>query len=106
MGKAPVSVQPVAMNLLGASMAVALLAATPLTGIAAEIKSPRTATELEREYLACDRKATTRKLSAHEAHACSLIAEALLQSVFEGDSERLLAWWRITRKGPMPATGP
>jgi hypothetical protein len=49
---------------------------------------------LKAEYLACDRAATQAALAAGTAAYCSTVAEELLQRGFEGDFERLLAWWR------------
>ena len=52
---------------------------------------------LKTAYLACDRAATQRRLTTAEAMECSVIAEQLLRSGFNGDLDRLLAWWESAR---------
>ena len=83
-------------------LAVVLLAVTPLGAMPVEVDTSGDIAELKRKYLACDREATTRRLGPGEAQGCSLIAEALLRRGFEGDFERLLAWWRSSRKSTPP----
>jgi hypothetical protein len=53
-------------------------------------------------YLACDHAATQRRLTPAEAMQCSIVAEQLLQRGFDGDLDRLLAWWKPART-PRPS---
>jgi hypothetical protein len=53
---------------------------------------------LKAEYLACDRAATQSRLPPGTAAYCSTVAEELLTRAFEGDFERLVAWWRSERQ--------
>ncbi len=50
--------------------------------------------ELKRVVLRCNRAATQRVLDFSEAAMCSLASETLLQRVFHGDFDALLAWHR------------
>ena len=52
---------------------------------------------LKAEYLACDRASMQTALSPGTAAYCSMVSEALLRRAFDGDHERLLAWWRTER---------
>jgi hypothetical protein len=49
---------------------------------------------LKRQYLECDRQASTQRLDWAAASHCSIVSEQLLQRGFAGDFNRLLAWWR------------
>ena len=105
-GRVGFAMHSVLTNRLGACSGVLvamLLAMAPPSATPAEVPSAGDIAELKRQYLACDRQATTRRLSLGEAHVCSLVAEALLQREFEGDFERLLAWWRSRRQSTSPA---
>ena len=55
---------------------------------------------LKAHYLACDHAATQSVLHPAAAAVCSAVAEALLQRGFDGDLDRLLAWWRAAREAP------
>jgi hypothetical protein len=52
---------------------------------------------LKRQYLECDRQASTQRLDWTTASHCSIVSEQLLQRGFAGDFGRLLAWWREAR---------
>ncbi|HEX2542746.1 MAG TPA: hypothetical protein VHM00_16875 [Caldimonas sp.] len=56
---------------------------------------------LKAEYLACDRASAQAALSAGTAAYCSMVGEELLQRGFEGDFERLIAWWRGARQAQL-----
>ena len=56
-----------------------------------------TPVELKRVYLACEAAAMATRMSGPDAMHCSMVAEALRQQVFDGDIEKLLAWWRTHR---------
>jgi hypothetical protein len=50
--------------------------------------------QIESEYLACERLAATETLGIGTATHCSIVYEAFKARAFDGDFERLLAWWR------------
>jgi hypothetical protein len=52
---------------------------------------------LKRWYLACDRASRRAPLDARTGQACSLAADALMQRGFDGDFQRLIAWWQGAR---------
>ena len=60
--------------------------------------SERPVSLLKAEYLACDRAATESILSPGTAAYCSSVSEELLARGFDGDFERLLAWWRVEKQ--------
>lgn len=61
---------------------------------------------LQEAYLACDRLAVRQRLAPTEAVACSVVGERLLREGFDGDWERLLAWWRQARAADARPAGP
>jgi len=89
-----------------------LLALAALTGGAAEAE-PSTrqaataavaqtpAPALEREYLRCDRAASQYRLTMEAVAYCGAISEELLQREFDGDFDRLLAWWQMAKRAPL-----
>ena len=60
--------------------------------------------ELKRVYLACDRAATRARLDIAAAAGCSEISQELLRRGFGGNSNGLLAWWRV-EKNAMTGAG-
>lgn len=52
---------------------------------------------LKSEYLQCEQVSSQRRLSMHGAAYCSAVGEQLLKRGFDGDLDRLLAWWRAER---------
>jgi hypothetical protein len=66
---------------------------------AAPSRLPSVAT-LKSEYVQCEQVSSQRKLSMHGAAYCSAVAEQLLKRGFDGDLDRLLAWWRAERATP------
>ena len=52
---------------------------------------------LKSVYLACDRAATQVVLDADIFSQCAIIGDELLKRGFDGDFERLLAWWRAEK---------
>jgi hypothetical protein len=74
---------------LGASMAFAQ------TGKADIASAP--IDNLKRVYLACDRAASRQLLDFGTAAHCSMVSEALQQRAFDGNFDRLLAWWRAEK---------
>jgi hypothetical protein len=53
-----------------------------------------TSEQLEAEYLECERSAGDGMLGIDLATHCSIVYEAFKARAFDGDFERLLAWWR------------
>lgn len=53
--------------------------------------------ELKRSYLVCERASMTRILSWAEVAHCSIVYEALKVRAFDGDFEKLRAWWLSQR---------
>ncbi|VTU22441.1 hypothetical protein H6CHR_01789 [Variovorax sp. PBL-H6] len=52
---------------------------------------------LQRTYLECDRVATHTLLDLGSAAHCSMVGEELKHRVFDGDFDRLIAWWRANK---------
>ncbi len=80
--------------LLPALAALLLAAANP----ARSAEAGEVVAALKQAYLACDRRAAQRRLAPAEMQACASIGERLLQQGFDGDWDRLLAWWRVARE--------
>ena len=76
--------------ILGASTALAQADASNLELISVD--------ELKRGYLDCDRTATQQLMAPASAVVCSHVGEALKKRVFDGDFDRLLAWWRTEKQ--------
>ena len=62
------------------------------------LASERPVPLLKAEYLACDRAATRSALPPGAAAYCSSVSEELLERGFDGDFERLIAWWRSEKQ--------
>ena len=48
-------------------------------------------------FLRCDRESRVRMLGFEEGARCAMAWDALLQRVFAGDVDALIAWWRVHR---------
>lgn len=84
---------------------VALLLVPVVVAHAAEpAVEPAGVERLKQDYLACAQSAQTRRLTHPEAAACSQVAEQLLRRAFDGDLDRLLDWWRVSRARVAPAS--
>jgi hypothetical protein len=53
---------------------------------------------LEAAYLACDHVSSQRPLLPDESQLCLEVAEALKVRHFDGDFDRLIAWWRAEKQ--------
>jgi len=53
---------------------------------------------LQTAYLACDRATTRVVLDAESMRRCADIGAALLARDFDGNFNRLLAWWRLEKE--------
>ena len=53
---------------------------------------------LKTTYLACDKAATEAVLDASTYQRCAVVGEELLKRGFDGDFERMLAWWRLEKQ--------
>jgi len=83
--------------LLVAAMAAGTADAQPAPGHDSAAVAQAPVAALKREYLRCDRVASQQRLATEAALYCSAVSEELLKREFEGDLERLLAWWREAR---------
>jgi hypothetical protein len=74
-------------------------AAVARTAARASLGQPEAATieQLKRAYLQCDHYATKGLLSQSDAARCSSVHEALKARAFDGDFDRMLAWWKSNR---------
>ena len=89
------------MNMRSISLCMCLSipgAVTAQAGMLVEPLPSMTTLELQSAYLACDSAATIRQLEVVEAARCSMVAERLKHSHFDGDFDRMLAWWRRERE--------
>lgn len=55
--------------------------------------------QLKQVNLNCARESGKRRLSSEEALPCSIAFDVLLKRGFDGDIDRLVAWWRVHRDG-------
>ncbi len=80
------------------TLACAAALALPLSFAAAQTEDvplpDLTNEQLEAEYLDCEREAGDGMLGIDLATHCSIVYEAFKARAFDGDFERLLAWWR------------
>ncbi|MCM2251258.1 MAG: hypothetical protein NDJ19_02745 [Ramlibacter sp.] len=86
------------MNLMpGTSLLVIAALATPLAVGQMRSVNLKDAShdELKSAFLVCDGAATRGQLDSVTVQQCSTIYEQLKAQVFDGDFERLLAWWRL-----------
>ena len=61
---------------------------------------------LKREYLECDRTASTTVQARDDVMRCSVVAQALLVSGFDSDLNRLIAWWQREKDRTPQAVSP
>jgi len=52
---------------------------------------------LKAAYLACDRDTARGRMDPAIASRCMAISSELMQRAFEGDFDRLIAWWRTEK---------
>lgn len=57
---------------------------------------------LKREYLRCALVSSQQRLTQEAGAHCSAVSGELLQREFDGDLDRLWAWWRAARHAPRP----
>lgn len=60
--------------------------------------------ELKRVFLVCDLASSRARLALHDAVQCSMVYEELKRRAFDGDYDKLLAWWRAQRSHPESQT--
>ena len=89
------------MNLHPLLLAAALsLAALPRPAAAEPVPTSIAAFPLDHlkaSYLACDKAATEAVLDAAAYQRCAVVGDELLKRGFDGDLDRLLAWWRVEK---------
>ena len=82
---------------------VATMVALPLLASTARGDPSRIAAEtlqvdaLKSAYLACDRQTSRGRMDPATASRCMAISSVLTQRAFEGDFDRLIAWWRAEK---------
>jgi len=54
--------------------------------------------ELERLFWMCDYTATAGSMQDNEIEMCGVVTEHMRLAKFDGDSEKLLAWWRLNKE--------
>ena len=85
------------MSLIPLLVAAAAILALPAAGRADPLQASVASLPLDRlkaTYLACDRAASRTTLDAESFSRCARVGDELLKRGFEGDLDRLLAWWR------------
>ena len=58
------------------------------------INARQAATNVEKQFWACDYAATTRGMGLGEGAMCSEVYEDLKKSKFRGDFQAMLSWWQ------------
>jgi hypothetical protein len=53
--------------------------------------------DLEKAFWVCDYAGTNGVVGPDQAAACIAITDELKQTKFDGDFERLVAWWRLNK---------
>jgi hypothetical protein len=83
---------------------VLVLAALTTSALAAHDDDPQlmglTSDELKSAYLLCEHAAMRTRLDTAQVMQCSVIYEALKRRAFDGDFEKLLAWFRSHLPAP------
>jgi hypothetical protein len=88
----------------------AVILAFPLLAPAARGEPDRIAPKalpvdaLKVAYLACDRETSRGRMDPGIASRCMAISSELMQRAFEGDFDRLIAWWRTEKARATPTT--
>lgn len=82
------------------ALLLGLAAATPM----ARDRAP-SVEQLMAAYLACDRLMSRQRVEPALAQRCAAVGERLLQRGFDGDFERLIAWWQGARAPIAAAAG-
>lgn len=91
------------LHLVAAMLALPLLASPSRADpyrIAAE---SLTIDALKSAYLACDRETSRNRMEPATASRCIAISSALMERAFDGDFDRLIAWWREEKVRAMHA---
>lgn len=55
---------------------------------------------LKAAYLACDRETSSHRMDPTTAGRCMDVSSELMQLAFDGDFDRLIAWWRAAKARP------
>lgn len=84
-------------TVLACAFLLCWVATQPVAQPAAAGAGLRSIEHLKAIFLACDRLSAAAVLPPHQVRSCSTAAEELKLRAFEGDFERLLAWWRAQR---------
>ena len=92
------SVNPVGVESAAASSSGPLSDKHDFINPQKSIEAARGAIELERLFWMCDYAATAGTLQDNEIEMCGAATEQLKLSKFDGDSDKLLAWWRASKE--------
>ncbi|MEO8188324.1 MAG: hypothetical protein ABI580_13275 [Burkholderiaceae bacterium] len=87
----------IAVTLLIAAMLIHLPAHSAEKVGAARAEARADLAQLERGFWICDHLVTKQAADIQQAGTCSANFEALKETKFGGDFEKLLAWWRVNK---------
>lgn len=59
--------------------------------------TPDKIADLEKAFWVCDYAGTNGMVGADEAAACIAITDQVKRTKFDGDFDRLVAWWRLNK---------
>lgn len=83
---------------LAATMVALPLLASPARGDPNRIAAETLQVDaLKAAYLACDRDTSRDRMEPATASRCMAISSVLMRRAFEGDFDRLIAWWRAEK---------
>jgi hypothetical protein len=82
---------------LAASALGAVVHTAPARAQAVVALSQAPVERLKRLYLECDRVTSRERVDATQFAQCAMVGDELLRRGFDGDFDRLLAWWRAEK---------
>jgi hypothetical protein len=85
--------------LFGAVIGVATLTAASVSALAQDTTACASAAlePLKLTYLACDDLMSRQKVALAAAQRCAAVGQTLQQCAFDGDFDRMIAWWQRER---------
>ena len=91
------SAEPVGMDLVVAAINEPVVDAHDFINPKQLTDATSGTSELERLFWMCDYAATAGTLQANEVEMCSAVTNQMRLAMFAGDSEKLFAWWRLSK---------
>ena len=79
------------------TVAIALLAGASAVCATSPDLSRVDVGELTSQFWECDARSTHEALSAGDGALCVMVADALKERLFDGNFDRMLAWWRASK---------